>query len=244
MEDAVGDVTDHLIDVAPRLTPSEVRDSLSQAVSVDQHAVVLPDFFPTDVALELSKVFARLPWQQSFALFNEGTTRIVDETEFRSASEIERFSCSDIVRFTPEVFDQDGLPDIQRRNLERFLVWAVQGQGLRTWIGQALDIDLSGKVSFEFCRYREGGFLSSHADNFGGRLFGLCLYLDQKWVPADGGYLGHKDPNGRTTSLDPKFNSLSLIPIGNGHFHWVDRWFASRPGRHSFSLGLHPPVNQ
>lgn len=230
---------DVLVDVAPRWTPAKAREFLSGAISHDAQAVVLTDFFPDLVAHQLARAFAGLPWEPIFALVNGETTRFVLESEFESAKENERFSCSDTVRPNSDIFEPGRLPDIQRRNMERFLVWAVQGEGLRNWLCEALDFDVSGRVSFEFCRYEEDGFLSAHADNFGGRVLGLCLYLDPSWLPTDGGQLGHRDPDGRMERLEPRFNSLSLIPIGDGHVHWVESWKAKRPGRHSFSLGLH-----
>lgn len=92
------------------------------------------------------------------------------------------------------------------------LEWFFEGlDGFRAALSRDLFITLKG-YEFHFALYPEGAFYKAHYDQFqhrDNRTLSFVLYLNQDWVPGDGGELKIHKPTGGI--VEPIFNRLVLF---------------------------------
>jgi Rps23 Pro-64 3,4-dihydroxylase Tpa1-like proline 4-hydroxylase len=128
-----------------------------------------------------------------------------------------------------------------REFFENFLVFTIFGPVFRSWLSTVLGRSLDPLAALEIARYQEGDFIVPHSDFIDSKVLGVNIYLDKDWNAKKGGCLNFINGAGQTYALEPRYNSLSLIPIAHDCFHSVAPWKSTRPGRYTVSLGYRLP---
>jgi 2OG-Fe(II) oxygenase superfamily len=206
--------------------------------------LLLTSFLTPDRAAGLAVALQSLRgWERVHAVLDEDDRlRELPADEWRRRPAQERWSAQELARpVTQLVEDEKRLDKRGREELAALFGFVIIGPAFRTWLGQVVGTPLGHRVSCELVRYRRGDFIARHTDTHDTRIVGLNLYLDQSYQPADGGQLGYANERRDEFSVEPAFNSLSLIPIDPKCCHWVAPWKANRPGRETISMSFSPP---
>ena len=88
----------------------------------------------------------------------------------------------------------------------------------------------------EIARYHPGDFIAEHTDDLGDRVCNIVTYLDDA-RETDGGSLSVVGKAGEKGVLQPSFNSLVILPIGQQNRHSVAPW-RTELGRHTISISF------
>ncbi|WP_370867402.1 2OG-Fe(II) oxygenase [Atopomonas sediminilitoris] len=170
------------------LTPETALDELVERL-VEPGWCVLPGFVPAEMARELADQ-ARL-WQ------NEGLLSLAaigrgDEAQVREAIR------GDLTRWL-----EPGMTPAT----DRFLALSEQ---LRQALNASLFLGLE-ELESHYALYPPGAFYKKHLDRFRDddrRTITIVLYLNEHWLPADGGELRLYLPDGSVQDVQPELGTL------------------------------------
>ncbi|MER6618289.1 2OG-Fe(II) oxygenase [Streptomyces xantholiticus] len=144
-----------------------------------------------------------------------------------------------VARPLGEALQNGTVPDAHRRTLEQFLAFCVLTDTLRDWISAGVGFPLEPRTSVELAAYRAGDRIRRHQDLFPGRVMAVNFYLDADHEPGTGGRLGFRNEAGHDELVEPYFNTLSMIPVREECWHWVEPYAGTGTGRYTVSIGQH-----
>ncbi|MEX0972380.1 MAG: 2OG-Fe(II) oxygenase family protein [Solirubrobacterales bacterium] len=230
--------------IDPRYLQAPVLEELRTRFAIrPRRPLSLPSFLAAERAAELAAALRRIRrWDRVHTVLDEEERlREISAGEWGARPAEERWSAQELARpLATVVDDAERLDERGREQLAALFDFVIVGVAFRTWLGQIAGVPLGPHVSCELVRYRRGDFIARHTDTHDARIVGLNLYLDADYRRQDGGQLGYANEEQDEFSVDPAFNSLSLIPIDRACCHWVGPWKAGRPGRETVSLSFSP----
>lgn len=128
------------------------------------------------------------------------------------------------------------------QTLRTLLSFAAVGETFRSWLSSGVGVPLARKLSLEIASYRKGDLISRHQDLIPGRIMAVNFYLDRSYEIGTGARLGYQNEAGEQIMTDPVFNSLSMIPIREECWHWVEPFTGTGTGRFTVSIGQQDPA--
>lgn len=215
---------------------AEVKDWFSR------HAggpLTLPGFLQPDLAADLATALRRFGSWSRYTTAFEGRTRMVEIDSGQWATHPTRAARHYLARPLVETLDSPSTPGVDRAALSRFLGFAVTGGYLLSWLSAITDCPVEPRTSFEFSCYGQGDMITEHDDLLPGRILAANCYLDDAYACEQGGQLHFRDEQGREYTVDPVFNSFTLIPIRPGCVHWVEPYLSVGRGRFTANFQIH-----
>lgn len=134
------------------------------------------------------------------------------------------------------------MSEVDTETLKTLLKFAVVGDTFRSWLSTGTEVDLARIMSLEIASYRKGDLIPLHQDLLPGRIMAVNLYMDRKYELGTGARLGYRNEDGDEIMTDPEFNSLSMIPIRQECWHWVEPFTGDGIGRYTVSMGQQDPL--
>ncbi|WP_158574157.1 2OG-Fe(II) oxygenase [Streptomyces triticagri] len=200
---------------------------------------ILRDFLRPQWAEAMHTAMRDLPvWSRcATAYINARDSVEIPETDW--ADHPHRAARHFVARPLSEALQSERVAPEQRRTLEQFLAFAVLTNTLRDWIAAGVGFELEPRTSIELAAYSSGDRIRRHQDLFPGRVMAVNFYLDADYVPGSGGRLGFRNEAGHDELADPLFNTLSIIPVREECWHWVEPFEGTGTGRYTVSIGQH-----
>lgn len=225
----------------PYLSESAISSVRQSFRARPRRPVILKNFLVPHKAQYLATAFEQISaWEHAHSVLDENDQLItIDRSEWEMLPEAKRWSRQGIAAPLSRLLNDDDAP-ASRATLRHFALFTITTPALRSWLASVIGVELDQQVTCELVRYGPGDFITAHADTHDPRIIGVNFYLGALWKPEDGGQLGYRNENGEVFSLDPEFNSLSIIPIHQHCVHWVSEWRSSSPGRYTFCLSFRP----
>lgn len=226
--------------VAPEyLTPQTLDRLHTWYHGEEQKPLALTGFLLPEFAADLAAALRELPaWERHAAIY-EGR---LQKTEFwgEDVAADPRVTISQfIVRDINALLDEGAMEPRHQRTLERLMIFSVLSDALRGWIKAGTGLDLRRRTVMEMAAYRDSDALGAHQDLVPGRVMAVNFYLDENYRPEHGGRLGFRDGAGRESHVTPLFNTVSLMPIREDCWHWVEKFSGNGTGRYTIALGQH-----
>ncbi|MEU6522674.1 2OG-Fe(II) oxygenase [Streptomyces sp. NPDC046924] len=226
--------------IAPSHLTGAAFDSVSDWYRAE-HATPLhlTDFLMPELATRLAAALRAVPtWARHASLIEKGQ----EPTEYWGA---EADTATDVTASqfrVPDIhalFSDGVLPPEHRRTLEEFFVFTVLSDAFRDWLKAGTGLELRKRTAMELAAYRNSDGLGDHQDLMPGRVFAVNFYLDDGYRPEHGGRLGYRNGKGEEFHAVPLFNSLSVIPIRDDCWHWVEPFTSDSVGRYTIAMAQH-----
>lgn len=215
----------------------ELREWLSASPS---RPFVVRDFLEPGTARAMSAAMRALPvWTRCVTAFHSETeTRDIPEAEWPKHPK--RAACHYVARDLPRALADGAMDPAHQSVLRDFLTRAVLSDTLRTWITRGTGVPLNAKdTSLELASYGPGDQIRFHQDLLPHRVFAVNFYLDETHRPGSGGRLAYRNEEGTESTVEPLFNSFSIIQIRPDAWHRVEPYDGTGIGRFTVSVGLH-----
>lgn len=218
------------------------RDLADWYRQVPAEPMHLRDFLKQDFAERMDAMMRDLPIWTTYATAATGphTMEDVDPSEWDAHPRA--FARHLVATPLEDALVPGRMSDLAADTLKTFLAFAVVGDAFRGWLSGGIARPLSQILSLELAAYRAGDLISIHQDLLPGRIMAVNFYLDRSYVPGTGGRLGYRNEIDREFMTEPLFNSLSMIPIREECWHWVERFTGEGVGRFTVSMGQQDPA--
>lgn len=179
--------------------------------------MVLEDFLVPAVAERLGRFLdGEAEFATEYGLYGVDDRR-VEEREWLAADDDARF-----FRFSKNVGTR---PEFQLSDNAltylRFRTTFQRSDEMRAFFEAATGLELASSDDFGSHSMQAGDFLRTHDDDNRNRRLALVLYLSAGWRPDYGGSLEIVDPDGRTSIVEARFNSLVAFDTRAGTTHRV-----------------------
>jgi hypothetical protein len=227
----------------PYLSESAICGIRESFQARPRRPLVLKNFLVPDKAERLAKSFEQIrSWERAHAVLDEQKQlTTIDEMEWERRPVEERWSRQEMAAPLSQLLkDESELEPAPRTTILHFVLFTITSPALRSWLAGVVNVELDQHVTCEIVRYGQGDFITEHSDTHDARIIGVNFYLGGSWKPDDGGRLGYRNERGQVFTVDPEFNSLSIIPIHRDCVHWVSPWRSHLPGRYTFCLSFRP----
>ncbi|MBT2450996.1 hypothetical protein J7F03_28755 [Streptomyces sp. ISL-43] len=226
--------------VAPEhLTPATLDRLHTWYHGEEQKPLALRNFLLPELATSLAAALRAIPaWDRHAAIY-EGRLK---KTEFwgEDVEHDPRITISQfIVRDINALLDDGAMDAAHQKTLEQFMVFSVLSDALRGWIKAGTGLELRRRTVMELAAYRDSDALGAHQDLVPGRVMAVNFYLDEDYRPEHDGRLGFRDGKGTESHVTPLFNTVSLMPIREDCWHWVEPFAGDRVGRYTIAIGQH-----
>ncbi|MER7952487.1 2OG-Fe(II) oxygenase family protein [Streptomyces sp. NPDC096079] len=226
--------------VAPRyLTESTVERLRDWYHGDPVHPLQLRDFLRPEFATDLAAAMRAIPTWSRHAATYEGrlgkTEFWDDEVDEQDDVTIAQFVVKDI----HALLDEGAMDPGHQRTLQEFFVFSVLTDALRDWIGSGTGLVLRKHTTMELAAYRRSDALGAHQDLVPGRVLAVNFYLDEEYTPESGGRLAFRNGQDQEFFVEPVFNSVSLMPIREDCWHWVEPFTRDAVGRYTIAMGQH-----
>lgn len=200
---------------------------------------VFVDFLLPAVAEDLSAALKDVPvWSRCATIYRgNNEPEVVDPITW--LRDPERAANHLVARPLVPCFEPGAWAPKHQSNLGRFLDFAILSGALHSWFVAGIGCVLDQRTSVELACYERGDEIRSHQDLVPGRFLAINFYLDDEYRTAADGRLGFQNEQGEVFHVAPLFNTMSVIPIDEDCFHWVESFEADRRGRYTISVGLH-----
>ncbi|MDQ0797259.1 2OG-Fe(II) oxygenase [Streptomyces sp. B1I3] len=205
----------------------------------EPHPLHLHNFLRPELAAAVSTAVRGIPdWSPHAALYEGrmGKTEFWDE-EADAGHEVTISQLA--VRDIPALLDSGAMDPAHQQVIEQFLAFALLSDTLRDWIKAGTGLELRKRAFMEIAAYRRSDGLGAHQDLVPGRVLAMNFYLDENYRAEHGGRLSFRDGEGREHHIEPVYNSLSIIPIREDCWHWVEPFSSDTVGRYTIAIGQH-----
>ncbi|MFD6831609.1 hypothetical protein CH313_29400 [Streptomyces sp. TSRI0384-2] len=243
-----GEAFQQSADVSPAaaryIAPAHLTGAALDAVSDwyrAEHATPLhlTGFLVPELAARLAGALRAVPtWARHASLIERGQEPIEywgEEADTATDATASQFRVPDI----HALFADGVLRPEHRRTLEEFFVFTVLSDTFRDWLKASTGLRLRKRTAMELAAYRNSDGLADHQDLMPGRVFAVNFYLDEEYRLEHGGRLGYRNGRGDEFRAAPHFNSLSVIPIREDCWHWVEPFTSDRVGRYTIAMAQH-----
>lgn len=237
-------VSQALAGAAPYLSPRYLTESTVELLRDWYHGdeprpLHLTDFLRPEFARDVGAAMRAIPnWSRHSAKYEgaQGKTEFWDE----EVAEQDDITISQfVVRDIHSLLDEGAMAPAHQRALQDFFVFSVLSDGLRDWIAAGTGLALRKRTFMDLAAYRRSDGLGAHQDLVPGRVLAINFYFDEDYEPAAGGRLGFRDGEGHEFHIEPIFNSVSMIPIREDCWHWVEPFAQDTVGRYTIAVGQH-----
>lgn len=200
--------------------------------------LALRDFLRPELARSLGDALRAIPTWSRHAAIYQGRSQ---KTEFWEEVEpgLDLTATQFVVRDIKALLDEGVMDLPHQRALEQFLLFSVLSDGLRDWLKAGTGLDLRKQTLMEFAAYRASDGLGAHQDLVPGRVLAVNFYLDQDYRPDQGGRLGFRNGSDEEFHVPPVFNSISVFPVREDCWHWVEPFRGDAVGRYTIAIGQH-----
>jgi hypothetical protein len=226
--------------IAPHyLRPETLAEIRAWYLDGNPRPLPLPGFLVPEFARDLGAVLRAVPTYSRHAAIYHGQ---LDKTEFwdAEADADRRVTIAQyVVKNIGALLDEGTMEPGRQRVLERFFTFVVLSDIFRTWLFTGTGLRLRKRTVMEMACYRQSDGLNPHQDLVPGRVLAANFYLDEKYVPEHGGRLGFRNGAGTEYRVEPQFNTLSLMPIREDCWHWVEPFEAPEVGRFTIAVAEH-----
>jgi hypothetical protein len=196
----------------------------------------LPGFLRPEVAEELGRVLASLPNWSHYEGIYDGPNLKTELFDDEIPDGLRGTASHRMVRDIPELLTGSRLNDADRLVLERFFTFALFSPAFQTWLKSFTELALRRVATLEFAAYQDSDGIGEHQDLVPGRVLSICFYLDRDYQESQGGNLGFRNGAGERHAMTPSFNSMSIIPIREDCWHWVEPFHAEKTGRFTIAM--------
>ncbi|MGW4499117.1 2OG-Fe(II) oxygenase [Micromonospora sp. NPDC004336] len=200
---------------------------------------VFRDFLRPSVAKGVASAMEALPVWSRCATIYEGSRDSAEIDEAQWAGHPLRAARHFVGRPLQAALEDGAMAPEHVNALRQFLAFAVLTDVLRNWLASRVGVPLQRRTTMELACYRDGDEIRPHQDLFPGRIMAVNFYLDQAYRVGTGGRLGLRNEEDQEFTVDPLYNSFSLIPVREGCWHWVEPFREERMGRYTVSIGQH-----
>jgi hypothetical protein len=205
----------------------------------DRHRpLALQDFLKPELARSLAAALRAIPtWSRHAAIYGgrSTTTEFWEEVDPGLDLTATQFAVRDIAA----LFEEGAMDPGHQRTLEQFLLFSVISDALRDWLKAGTGLSLRRKTLMELAAYRASDGLGAHQDLFPGLVLAVNFYLDENYRPEQGGRLGFRNGHGTEFRVTPVFNSVSIFPLRDDCWHWVEPFTGDSVGRYTIAIGQH-----
>ena len=199
----------------------------------------LTDFLVPHLAARLSAALRAVPtWARHSSLIETDQEPMEywgEEADTAAGVTATQFRVPDI----HALFAEGTLATPHRQALEDFFVFTVLSDTFRDWLKEGTGLVLRKRTAMELAAYRNSDGLGDHQDLMPGRVFSVNLYLDDTYRPEHGGRLGYRNGAWEEFHVVPRFNSVSVIPIREDCWHWVEPFSGDGVGRYTIAMAQH-----
>ncbi|MET7426133.1 2OG-Fe(II) oxygenase [Dactylosporangium sp. NPDC005555] len=199
----------------------------------------LEDFLVPQVARDMGEVLRTLPSWSRYAGIYQGRTGKEERFDDDIPDDAQPTASHQIVRDIPALLEGRTLSAEHRAVLERFFAFSLISEAFQGWLIAATGLKLRRVANIELACYQNSDGIGEHQDLVPGRVLALNFYLDESYDPAQGGHLGLRNAAGEVHHVVPRFNTLSVIPIREDCWHWVEPFRTSGTGRFTVAMGQH-----
>ncbi|MFD8204874.1 2OG-Fe(II) oxygenase [Streptomyces sp. NPDC059695] len=226
--------------VAPQYLTESTVELLRDWYHGEQvHPLQLRDFLRPAFATDLAAAMRAIPTWSRHAATYEGrlgkTEFWDDEVDEQDEVTISQFVVKDI----HALLDEGAMDPAHQRSLQEFFVFSVLSEALRDWISSGTGLVLRKHTTMELAAYRRSDALGAHQDLVPGRVLAVNFYLDEEYTPESGGRLAFRNGRDEEFFVEPLFNSVSLMPIREDCWHWVEPFTRDAVGRYTIAMGQH-----
>lgn len=202
----------------------------------------LKEVFSSEFAVSMYTALTRLPNWGIHCTASTGPNTVEDVAPEVWATHPRAFARHLVASPLEKALLPGAMPEVHASDIRSFLKFAVMGEEFRGWLSAGVQVDLARIVSLEVASYRTGDLIPRHQDLLPGRIMSVNFYFDQQYKLGQGGRLGYENESGEVMMTDPIFNSLSLIPIREKCWHWVEPFAGNAIGRYTISIGQQDPI--